>query len=287
MSAGSHAETPRLLAVTGATGQVGGRVARRLADAGAAQRLVVRDPSRAPNLTGAEIAVAAYDDAAAVRAALAGVGTVFMVSGKESPDRLGEHKTFIDAAVAAGVERIVYLSYFHAAPDATFTHARLHWATEERLRASGIAFAALRDNMYLDFMPALVGDDGAIRGPAGAGRVAGVAQDDIADAVTAVLLDPAPHDGHVYELTGPEELTITEIATILTEHLGREVRYVEETVDEAYASRAHYGAPDWEVDAWVSTYTAIAAGELAGVTDAIPRLTGHDATPLTEVLRRG
>jgi uncharacterized protein YbjT (DUF2867 family) len=90
------------IAVTGATGRLGSRVARRLAEAGLPQRLVVRDPSRAPELPGAETARAAYADARAVRAALDGVETVFMVSGAETGERVDEHRTFVDAAVAAG-----------------------------------------------------------------------------------------------------------------------------------------------------------------------------------------
>jgi len=277
---------PRL-AVTGATGRLGGRVARRLAAAGVPQRLIVRDAGRAPDLPAASVAVAEYGDGSAARAALDGVGTLFMVSASESPDRAAEHRTFVDSAVAAGVERIVYISYYGAAPDATFTHARLHHETEEYLRSTGLATVMLRDNLYLDFMPALVGDDGFIRGPAGDGRVSAVAQDDIADAAVAVLRDPAGHDGRVYNLTGPEELTLTEVARILSSHLGRQVRYVAESVEEAYASRAHYGAPDWEVDAWVSTYTAIAAGEMAGVSPDVPHLTGHPGTTLAELLARG
>lgn len=275
------------VAVTGATGRLGGRVARRLSAAGVAQRLVVRDAARAPDLPGASVAVAEYGDAQAGRAALAGVETLFMVSASESPDRAAEHRTFVDAAVAVGVERIVYISFYGAAPDATFAHARLHWETEEYLRSAGLATVMLRDNLYLDFLPALMGEDDVIRGPAGDGRVSAVAQDDIADAAAAVLRDPADHDGKVYDLTGPEELTMTEIAAILSAHLGRQVRYVDETLEEAYASRARYGAPDWEVDAWVSTYTAVAAGEMAGVSPDVAELSGHLATTLAELLARG
>ncbi|HEU5108831.1 MAG TPA: SDR family oxidoreductase [Micromonosporaceae bacterium] len=278
------------LAVTGATGRVGGRVARRLAAAGVPQRLVVRDPARAPALPGAAVVRAEYGDApadrAAARSALAGVETLFMVSGGESVDRVDRHRAFIDAAAEAGVRRLVYLSFFGAAPDATFTLARDHWATEEHLRASGVPHTVVRDNLYADFLPMIVGEDGVIRGPAGDGRAAMVAQDDIADAVVAVLRDPAPHEGRRYDLTGPAALTLHEAAALLTAATGREVRYHPETVEEAYASRAHYGAPAWEVDAWVSTYTAIAAGELAGVSADVERLTGRPATPVPEVLAR-
>ncbi|MGY1617534.1 SDR family oxidoreductase [Geodermatophilus sp. SYSU D00691] len=273
------------LAVTGATGRLGGRIARRLADAGLPQRLLARDPARAPQLPGAEAVRAAYADADAVRTALAGLPTVLMVSAAETPDRVDQHRTFVDAAAAAGVEHLVYVSLVGAAPDATFTLARDHWATEQHVRASGLRFTFLRDNLYSDFFPQMIGDDGVLRGPAGEGRVAAVAQDDIADVAAAVLRDPAPHAGRTYDLTGPEALTLAEVAEVLGRVTGREVRYVPETVEEAYASRASYGAPDWQVDAWVSTYTAIAAGELAGVSTAVPDLTGHPARTLEQVAR--
>ncbi|MEV6520629.1 SDR family oxidoreductase [Longispora sp. NPDC051575] len=271
------------LAVTGSTGQLGGRVARLLAAAGLPLRLLVRDPARAPDLS-VELAVASYGDGEAVRRALDGVETVFMVSAAEAPDRRDQHFTFVDAAAAAGVRRVVYVSFHGASPDATFTLARDHWATERHIRASGLASTFLRDNLYLDFLPRMVGEDGVIRGPAGDGRVAAVAQDDIAACAAAVLTDPAAHDGETYDLTGPEALTLAEVAAVLTARTGRTVTYHPETVPEAYASRASYGAPDWQLDAWVSTYTAIAAGELAGVSDAVPRLSGRPATTLSQLL---
>ena len=276
----------RRLAVTGATGQVGGRVARRLAAAGVPLRLVVRDPRRAPDVPGSEVAVASYGDAEASRRALEGVETLFMVSGAERPDRLAQHRDFVDAAAAAGVSHLVYLSFFGAAPDATFTLARDHWATEQHIRDRGLRLTFLRDNLYLDFYPQLVGEDGVIRGPAGDGRAAAVAQDDVADVAAAVLSDPAAHEDATYDLTGPEAITMREAAELLTRRLGRPIRYHPETIQEAYASRAGYGAPDWQLDAWVSTYTAIAAGELAAVSDAVERVAGHPPLTLDEVLRR-
>lgn len=274
------------LAVTGSTGRLGGRVAHRLADAGIAQRLIVRDPRRAPSLTAAEIAVADYRDAAAGRAAFDGVSTVFMVSAEESVDRVDRHRTFIDAAVAAGVEQIVYTSFFGASAEATFTLARDHYATEQHIRSTGLVWTFLRDNLYLDFFRYFTGEDGVIRGPAGDGRVAGVALDDIADAASAVLSSPDDHAGQTYDLTGPEAISFAEAAEIITAETGQQVSYHAETVEEAYASRAHYGAPAWQVDAWVSTYTAVAAGELEGVSADVARLTGHDPMSLADLLRR-
>jgi uncharacterized protein YbjT (DUF2867 family) len=274
------------LAVTGATGALGGLVARGLAEHGVQQRLLVRTPSKAPDLPGATVLPAAYEDTAACLAALDGVATLFMVSGTEGVVRVGQHRSLVDAAASAGVEHVVYTSFFGAAPDAVFTHGREHFATEQVLREAGMRWTFLRDNFYLDILPHLAGEDGVIRGPAGSGRVAAVARADIAAVATAVLLDPSAHRDATYGLTGPEALTLEEVAAVLTAH-GDPVTYHEETVEEAYASRRQWEAPEWEYDAWVSTYTAIAAGEVAPVTDDVERLTGRTPMSLAEYLRRG
>lgn len=274
------------LGITGSTGNIGGRVARRLTAEEIPLRLVVRDPSRAPTIPGAEVARATYRDGEAVRRALDGLRTVLMVSASESATRVEEHRTFVDSAVSAGVEHLVYLSFYGAAADATFTLARDHHATEQHIEASGLTWTHLRDNLYLDLLPLLAGPDGVIRGPAGEGRVAAVAQDDVAAAAAGVLADPAAHAGSTYSLTGPDAFTLAEAAATMTEVLGRVYSFQDETLEEAYASRARYDAPAWQVDAWVSTYTAIAAGELAGVTDDVRRLTGREPMSLRELMAR-
>jgi uncharacterized protein YbjT (DUF2867 family) len=273
------------LAITGATGGLGRRVAQRLAELGLAQRLVVRDPSRAPDLPGAEIAISpGYHDRAAMAAAFAGAETVLLVSGRESATRVEEHANAIDAAVDAGVRRIVYTSFLGAAPECTFTLGRQHWATEEHLRASGLAWTFLRDSLYLEAIPHFVGADGVIRGPAGHGRAGFVARDDVADAAVAVLTGDG-HEGQTYRLTGPEAVSLEAAARTLTELTGRPVTFVDETEEEAYASRAHYGAPAFEVEGWVTSYLAVRSGDLDVVTDDVPDLTGHPAQTLRTFLQ--
>ena len=275
------------IGITGSTGRLGGRIARLLADAGVEQRLLVRDPDRAPELDGAAPRQMSYGDEAKAEAACNGLDLVLMVSASETADRLRHHKAFVDAVARAGVRHLVYVSFYGAAADSTFTLARDHHHTEEHIKSSGLEWTFLRDNLYLDFIPFMFGEDGVIRGPAGDGRVAAVAQDDIAAAAHAVLRDPGRHAGATYSLTGPEALTFQEIADVVSRETGRDVVYHRETLDEAYASRARYGAPDWQVDAWVSTYTAVANGELAGVTDDVERLTGRPPMSLTDLLRSG
>lgn len=274
---------PSLIAVTGSTGALGGKVAARLAAAGVRLRLVVRDPSRAPDLPDVEIAPATYDDADALREAFAGTDAVFLVSAAEHPDRVRQHLTAVDAVAAAGVDRVVYTSFLGASADATFTLARHHWATEERLREHDLAYTALRDSMYLDFLPFMAGAEGVIRGPAGGGRFAPVARDDIADVAVAVLLGEG-HERTTYDVTGGALQTMAEWAAELSEVSGRAVSFHDETVAEAWQSRASYGAPDWEVEGWIASYLAIAAGELAVISDTVARLAGHPPTTLRELL---
>jgi uncharacterized protein YbjT (DUF2867 family) len=277
-----------LIAVTGATGNIGGRVASLLADRGVPQRLVVRDPGRAPRLPGAEVAVASYDEPDAMRTAFAEVDTLLLVSAAEHPDRVRQHLAAVDAAAAAGVRRVVYTSFLGAAPDATFTLARHHWATERRLRASGATFTFLRDSMYLDFLPFMAGEAGVITGPAGDGMVALVARADVSDVAAAVLLDSSGvHDGQTYDVTGSTLRTMAEWAAELSTAGGREVRYQDETLEQAWASRAVYGAPDWEVEGWITSYLAIAAGELAVATDVVERIAGHPPRELADLAGPG
>jgi uncharacterized protein YbjT (DUF2867 family) len=116
--------------------------------------------------------------------------------------------------------------------------------------------------------------------------VAAVARDDIADAALAVLLDDGGgHDGRTYDLTWPEALTMAEVAEELSRAAGRTITYHAETLDEAYASRASYGAPDWQVDGWVTTYVAIANGDVEAVSDDVAAVAGHRPMSLAEFLR--
>src|SRR4051794_38925473 len=129
-----------MILVTGASGAVGGRVARLLADRGLKLCLSVRDRTRAPELSGAEVVVGDYADPEGLPAAFAGVDTAFIVSGYAEPgERWKLHANAVDASAAAGVGRIVYLSFQGAAPDSAFAFARDHHQTEQHILSTGIA----------------------------------------------------------------------------------------------------------------------------------------------------
>ena len=276
------------IGVTGATGAVGGATARLLAAAGHPVRLLVRDPGRAPRLPGASVARVRYGDPAAVTA-LRGVDTLFMVSAAEAQDRAAQHAAFVEAARDAGVRSVVYTSFVGAGATSGFTLARDHGATEAALLASGMIPTFLRDNFYAEVCPYLADDHGVLRGPAGDGRVALVSRRDVAEVAARVLADreaePGRHAGSTYDLTGPEALTLAGVAEVLTAVTGRQHRFEDETVEGAYASRARFGAPEWQLQAWVSTYTAIRDGEAAAVSDDVPRLLGRRATTVADAVR--
>ncbi len=277
-----------MIALTGSTGALGGLVTHALAgsDFRLDLRLLVRDAARAPDID-CDVRVCDYADTDASVAALRGVDTLFMVSAAEAEHRRAQHRSFITAAAEAGVGHVVYTSFAGAAPEATFTLGRDHHDAETAITESGMAFTFLRDNFYLDVLPFFADESGVIRGPAGDGRVAAVARADVADVAVAVLRDPAAHAGATYTLTGPEALTLTEFAARAGSVLGRDLRFENETVDEAYASRAQaYDVAQWQLDAWVSTYTAFANGTVAAVTDDVRRVAGHPARTLEEALRR-
>jgi NAD(P)H dehydrogenase (quinone) len=281
-----------MIALTGVTGALGGRVVRRLArDGGTPLRLVVRDAARAPGIPGAEVVEnpGGYADGDGLRAALTGVDTLYLVSAAEAEDRLQQHLTAVEAAAAAGVRRMVYTSFLGARPDATFTLVRHHFATEQAIAATGVRHTFLRHSMYADFVPffaTVEAGRAVIAAPAGQGRTGFVSRDDLADVAAAVLLrDDDELDGQALEITGPEALSLAEAAAVLEEVTGLPAAYREQTVDEAWATRRPSGHPDWEIEGWVTSYLAIAAGELATVTDVVPRLTGHPARTVAEHLR--
>lgn len=273
------------IAVFGSTGSLGGMVAARLAARGMPQRLVVRDSSRAPRLDHSGVAVASYLDTPAMISALRGIRTAFFVSGGASDERMLHHRAAVDAFVTAGVRRVVYTSFLGAAPDAVFTLARDHFHTEQDLESAGLRFSALRNSLYQDVLPDLV-DGGVIRGPAGTGCFAPVSRADIADVAVALLLDDDQPTAR-FDVTGPELLTMAEVVDLLGEAAGSAVGFVDETLAEAYGSRAHFDVPAFEIEGWVTSYRAIAVGELAITSDVVERIAGHPPMSLRAWLQAG
>ncbi|WP_285656871.1 NAD(P)H-binding protein [Actinomycetospora sp. NBRC 106375] len=275
------------VAVTGTTGALGSRIARRLAGHGVPQLLLGRDVAGIPELVGAQRrGPAPYDDEAALRPALDGASTLVLVSGRPLGRRLEEHAAVITAARAVGVERVVYVSLLGAGPDATYRNARDHWLTERFLADSGVRHTVVRAGIYASTPASLADDDLVVRGPAGAGRAAFVAHEDIAAVIAAVVRDdgaPSVHDGRTLEVTGPEAMTLAEAVGQIAVATGRPYRHEPETPEQAFTRRLRLGLSGEQIEAWISWYLAIAGGGLSTVTDVVPRLTGSPATPVAAI----
>jgi uncharacterized protein YbjT (DUF2867 family) len=273
-----------MIVVTGSTGRVGGLVARRLDDGGHRMRLLVRDPGRAPRITGAEIGVADYGDGQALANALHEGDRVFMVSLWIGGDtRLDLHRSFIEAAAKAQVAQLVYLSFVNAGSSAIFSHAREHGATEEMLRASGVPWTSIRNSMYADDIPGWFDADGVAREPGDGARMSFSYRPELAD-VTALALTETGHNGKVYNITTPESVSMEELAQIATRVTGDRYRY-EPISDGDWLTRWRaQGRPDWALEAGQTSYEALRAGELDVVSDDYLKVTGRMPATIAEII---
>ena len=274
-----------MIGITGVTGKLGSYVADLVDKKGIASIHLARSPERATVYASAEIRKMVYANTPEVVEALKGIDVLLMVSARENPERVEEHASFLDAAKLAGVQHIVYTSFYGADEKATFTLSRDHAQTEAYIKKLGFTYTFLRDNFYLDFLIDIALENGEIRGPAGRGRVSAVARKDTSRVAAEILLNPKEWENQTLNLTGPEDLSMEEIVELLSKETGKTITYVDESVEEAYESRKKWPAQNWEYDAWVSTYTAIKAGEQAGVSTDVEKVLGRPAMNLIDVLK--
>ena len=274
-----------MIGITGVTGKLGSYVADLVDQQGISSIHLARSPERAKVYASAEIRKMVYANTPEVVEALKGIDVLLMVSARENPERVEEHKSFLDAAKLAGVQHIVYTSFYGADEKATFILSRDHAQTEAYIKKLGFTYTFLRDNFYLDFFIDIALENGEIRGPAGRGRVSAVARKDTSRVAAEIILNPKEWENQTLNLTGPENLSMEEIVELLSKETGNAITYVDESVEEAYESRKKWPAQNWEYDAWVSTYTAIKGGEQAGVSTVVEKVLGRPAMSLVEVVK--
>ena len=274
------------IAVTGVTGNLGGMVSELCKKNGIEVRNLARNVEKAEKLRFSNVFKSSYDKSADTVKSLEGIEVLFMVSGSENPNRVQQHKDFIDAAKVAGVSHVIYLSFYNASKNSIFTLGRDHYATEEYIKENGFKYTFLRDNFYADFFVDLCRKYGEIKGPAGNGKVSAVVRSDVSEVAAKILENPGKWENQTLNMTGPEELSMAEIVKAVSEYFGKEIKYIEETVEEAYESRKIWKAEQWEYDSWVSTYTAIAENEQSGISNDIEKVLGRKATSLAEYLKK-
>jgi uncharacterized protein YbjT (DUF2867 family) len=275
-----------VIVVTGSTGRVGSLVAKELSQRGEDVRLLVRDPSRAPRIETAEVVRCDYADAESLAAGLQPGDRVFMVSLWIGGDvRLELHRSFIQAAAKARVDHVVYLSFVNAGPQAKFSHAREHGATEAMLRESGLAWTAIRNSMYADDIPGWFDPDGVAREPGNGARMSFSLRAELAEAIALTLTQPG-HEARVYDITTPESVSMQELAGIATQVTGDSYRY-EPISDFEWIERWRaQGRPEWALEAGLTSYQALRAGELDVVSDDYQGLTGRRPATIAQIIEQ-
>ncbi len=277
-----------MVLITGASGNNGIALIRRLRTTGLTMRAMVRRQQDYLReiLPGVEFVTGDFDDPASLRRALSGVRSAFLATN--SSERVEEQQLgFVGAARAAGVRHIVYLSQLQASRDSPVRFLRYHAAVEDAIAGSGMAFTHLRPNLFMQGLLGLrstIAGEGRFYAPAGNSRVSIVNVRDIADVAAAALMDRR-HEGKICDITGPEALTHAEMAGRLSEALHRDITFVD--IPEA-AMRDVFnglGVPEWQAEGLLEDYAHYRRGEASAISGTVGEVTGHPARPFSDFAR--
>jgi uncharacterized protein YbjT (DUF2867 family) len=279
-----------MILVTGATGLNGSALVRRLSAKGVPVRALVRSAAKAEgfsSLPKVEIVEGDMARPETLTGALQGVDRAMLISSSD-PVMLEVQSNFIEAARKAGVKHVVKLSGIIAELDSPFRFARMHGEIERRLEASGMAFTHLRAgefmNAYFRQAPSIVAK-GALFLPMEDAKIAMIDVGDIAEVAATVLTGPG-HEGNIYPLTGPEALSMAEVAEKLSAATGKKIQYVNVTPDEAKRAQLAAGMPLFIADALAELFAERRKGKEAQVSPSIQTIFGRRATSFDEFAMR-
>ena len=268
------------LLISGATGMISGLVVDALVEQGKSLVAMVRpgsDPGRLAGRAGVRVVEGDFDDPRSLERALQGVGRAFLVTNSSERTE-GQQKAFVVAAEEAGVQHLVKLSQLHAAAGSPVRFLRYHAAVEAAIEESGVPHTYVRPNLilqaYLPFAPLI--QAGVLQAPIEEARVSIVDAQDIA-AVVAAALSENGHEGHTYDVTGPEALTHAELAAAFGEAAGHEVRFESVPPEAFLAAVEQMGMPAWQAEGLAEDYAHYGRGEAAGVSPDVERVTGRPA----------
>ncbi|RAO04626.1 NAD(P)H dehydrogenase (quinone) [Micromonospora saelicesensis] len=280
-----------MIVVTGATGQLGSQIVDRLLDRLSPDvvGVSVRDVDRAAGLAerGVRVRAADFTDPATLGHAFEGADKVLIVSAAiRGPGAFVANRAAIDAARAAGVNRILYTSHQAASRDSLFAAQPTHAATEEHLAGLGVPFTALRNGFYASTLSFSIGtalETGQLVAPAD-GPVSWTAHADLAEAAAVALTDDGVLDGVTAPLTASEMLDLEAVAAILSDITGRTVERVVVDDDQWRASAIERGMPAAAADFTLGLYRAAREKEFAVTDPTLEAVIGHRPTPVRTVL---
>lgn len=277
-----------MLLLTGVTGKTGGASAQALLKKGIKFRAIVRNAEKAAALkaAGVELVIGDVTDRAVLEQALTGVEKALMTM-PNGERQLDLEKQFVDVARTKGVKHVVKMSSMEAVPNAKAPIPKIHYASEQYLQKSGLAWTLIKPNF---FMQNFLGSAGTIKEqgkfflPMGQGKTVMVDTRDIGACVATVMTAPG-HEGKAYEITGPEELSFSDAADRFTRVLGRKIEYVHVPMPAYRQTLARFLTNEWHLNAVCELFQEIADGQDLHITDSVQKLTGKPATSLEQFIR--
>ncbi|ENN7016456.1 SDR family oxidoreductase [Enterobacter ludwigii] len=279
-----------MIAITGATGQLGQLVIEQLLNTVPANQIVAiaRNPAKAEALSqqGISVRQGDYADESTMTSALKGVEKLLLISSSEVGQRATQHQNVINAAKAAGVKFIAYTSLLHADKSPLGLHIE-HVATEKALAESGIPYALLRNGWYTENYlasapPAL--EHGVFIGAAGEGKIASATRADYAAAAAKVISGDG-HAGNVYELAGDHAWTLSELAAELSKQSGKNVTYQNMSEADFAAALKGVGLPAGLAEMLADSDVGASKGGLFDDSHTLSKLIGRPTTPLSESIK--
>lgn len=280
-----------MIAITGATGQLGRLVIDQLLQKIPANQLIalVRNPAKASDLQarGLQVRAADYTQPTALELALQGVEKLLLISSSEVGQRLEQHRNVVAAAKKSGVALIAYTSILNA-QDSHMDLAQEHRETEQLIRASGIPFVFLRNGWYTENYTAGIPTAlqfNVLLGSAGDGKISLAARADYAAAAAEVLLrdDQA---GKIYELAGDSAYTLADFAAELSQQTGKQIPYSNLPEVEYRGVLQNAGLPDWLAALLAASDASAAQGALFDDSQQLSQLIGRATTPLAETIKQ-
>lgn len=281
-----------MILVTGATGHLGSATIHFLLKKLPASEIAafVRDEDKAADLkeTGVDIRVGSYDDAVSLDKAMQGVERVLLIAGTDEENRLQQHRNVVDAAKKAEVNCVAYTSR-NLKDRNTLVNKLMegHFQTEDYIKASGLSHSIFRNVLYMDTVPQFVGEkvfETGINLPAGQGRVAYALRSEMGEAIANVLAKNGC-DNEIYQLTGSEAYTFSDVAATLTDLSGKEVKYTPVEKSAFKTQMKERGVPEPVIEKVVGFITDIKNGQEEEVTSELENLLGRKPASLQEGLK--